>query len=142
MRDPCDSYLFAKLRWIPRRKMINKIKEEIDAEIKGETIVVDDFNNSDGGLINVPTYVHDLFLPNKCQMGRLFEIFIVIILDKTLLHRLTKAIRGCNMSCFKVGASVGRPNWMTSLTIFNLIEFLREYSEDRELIFSRTNKED
>ena len=44
--------------------------------------MVDDFNKSDGGPINVPTYVNDFIFAKKCQRGRLLEIFLVIILGK------------------------------------------------------------
>ena len=79
-------YLFVKLRCVARRRRINK---EIDARIKresmpivlhlgdihdvhGETIVASDFNNSDGGPINVVAYFHDFIFAKGGDCWRYF----------------------------------------------------------------------
>ena len=48
--------------------------------------MVNDFNNSDGGPLMFQHMSLILLLPKKCQMGRLLEIFIVIILGKIVLY--------------------------------------------------------
>ena len=104
--------------------------------------MVDDFNNSDIGPINDPTYVHDffifLFFAKEMLNGEIFGD----IPCHDLRQKLNHVFQHQNSKLHHVSARVGRLSWMASLTMFSLIRFWSEYSEDQENIFTETTKED
>ena len=61
-----------------------------------------------------------------CQRGEIVGDIYCHNLRKNCdacFSHLIEGIKGCNMSCLKVGALVGRPSWMARLTIIKKIQF-------------------
>ena len=88
--------------------------------------MANDFNNSDGGPINVPEYMFlMLFLPKKMLNGEIVgDIYCHNLRQNyaACFSHLTEAIRGCHMGFLKVGAQVGGSRRVTKLTIFGQIQ--------------------